>query len=180
MSATASNASQNKPAGSRLPFRQGVRRLHRDEIDRIAARRVRLEFEARQEKTAATRRLNPAMVGTGILAGVAFVFSVLTVLNQATQDKVDKATAPLAARTTEMGGHIMARFNAVDQRMDRLEVRVDKVEARLAHIDSRLAHIDSRLAHIESRLERFDARFDAVDKQFESINTKLNLLLRRR
>ncbi|EYS88562.1 hypothetical protein CF68_35190 [Cupriavidus sp. SK-4] len=66
------------------------------------------------------------MVGTGILAGVAFVFSVMTWLNETTQDKVDKATAPLATRMTEMGRRLTDRLDAVDAHIERLEVRVDK------------------------------------------------------
>lgn len=119
MTTTASNASEDKRTDGRLPFRHGSRRLDRDEIDRI-------ELEARRGKTAATKPLSPAMVGTGILAGVAFVFSVMTWLNETTQDKVDKATAPLATRMTEMDRRLTDRLDAVDARIERLEVRVDK------------------------------------------------------
>lgn len=126
MTTTASNASEDKRTDGRLPFRHDSRRLDRGEIDRIAARRVRIELEARRGKTAATKPLSPAMVGTGILAGVAFVFSVMTWLNETTQDKVDKATAPLATRMTEMDRRLTDRLDAVDARIERLEVRVDK------------------------------------------------------
>ncbi|RWA50271.1 hypothetical protein AU476_28220 [Cupriavidus sp. UYMSc13B] len=126
MTTTASNTSEDKHADGRLPFRHGFSRLDRDEIDRIAARRVRIELEARRGKTAATKPHSPAMVGTGILAGVAFVFSVMTWLNETTQDKVDKATAPLATRMTEMDRRLTDRLDAVDARIERLEVRVDK------------------------------------------------------
>jgi hypothetical protein len=69
-------------------------------------------------------------IGTGVLAGVAFVFSVMTWLNEATQDKLDKATAPLATRMTEMDRRFTERFDAADARMERFETRVDRLEAR--------------------------------------------------
>ncbi|SOZ37230.1 hypothetical protein [Cupriavidus neocaledonicus] len=88
MTTTASNTFHDKRTEGPQPFRHGFKRIDRDEIDTIAARRVRIELEARQGKTAAARPLGPAMVGTGILAGVAFFFSVMTWLNETTQDKV--------------------------------------------------------------------------------------------
>ncbi|XYI31308.1 hypothetical protein MNJPNG_03985 [Cupriavidus oxalaticus] len=66
------------------------------------------------------------MVVTGILAGVAFVFSVMSWLNESTQDKIDKATGPLTARITEMDRRLTGRLDALDARIERLEVRVDK------------------------------------------------------
>lgn len=126
MTTTASNTFHDERPEGRQPFRRGSKRIDRNEIETIAARRVRIELEVRQGKTAATRPLGPAMVGTGILAGVAFVFSVMTWLNDATQDKVDKATAPLASRMAETDRRITDRLDALDTRIERLEVRVDK------------------------------------------------------
>lgn len=121
----ASNMTTTKPAAARQPFRHDARRLDRDEVKRIATRQVRIELEARREETAA-RSFHPAMVVTGILAGVAFVFSVMSWLNESTQDKIDKATGPLTARITEMDRRLTGRLDALDARIERLEVRVDK------------------------------------------------------
>ncbi|WP_354686207.1 hypothetical protein [Cupriavidus necator] len=173
MTTTASNAYQDKAAADHWPLHQRVRRLDREEIDKIARRRVRIELEAHAKKMADTKTLTPAMVGTGILAGIAFAFSVMTLLNDSTQDKVDKATGPVSARLIEIDKRVTDRFDVADKRMERLEGRVDKVEERLSRIESRLDRFDTRF-------DAVDARFDAVDRQFESIDTKLNLLLKRR
>ncbi|WP_454741476.1 hypothetical protein [Cupriavidus necator] len=166
MTTTASNAYQEKPTEDRWALRHGSRRLDRNEVDKIARRRFRIELEAQQKKMAVAKTLSPAMVAAGILAGMAFVFSVMTWLGESAQDKIDKAIAPIPVRIAELDTRVTGRLDALDKRMDRMEGRVDKVEERLSHIDS--------------RLDRVDARFDAVDARFESIDTKLNLLLKRR
>ncbi|WP_349609629.1 hypothetical protein [Cupriavidus sp. DF5525] len=180
MHTTTSNAYPDKPTEGRWALGHGSRRLDRDEVDKIARRRVRIELEAQQKKMADTKTLTPAMVGTGILAGVAFNFSVMTLLNESAQDKVDKATGPLSARISEMDKRVTDRFDAVDKRMERLDGRVDKVEERLSRIESRLDRVDARFDAVHARFDAVDARFDAVDKHFESIDAKLNLLLKRR
>ncbi|MFS8976045.1 hypothetical protein PO002_16310 [Cupriavidus necator] len=177
---TASNAYQDKPTEDRWALRHGSRRLDRDEVDKIARRRVRIELEAQQKKMADTKTLTPAMAGAGILAGVAFVFSVMTLLNESTQDNVEKAIGPLAARSAEMDKRITDRFDAVDKRIERLDGRVDKVEERLSRIESRLDRFDARFDAVDARFNAVDARFDGVDKHFESLDAKLNLLLKRR
>ncbi|MCY1295353.1 hypothetical protein D9M68_659100 [compost metagenome] len=113
-----------KPAAGQ-PFRHDARRLDRDEMKRIVTRQVRIELEA---QGAAPKPFNPAMVGTGILAGIAFIFSVMSWLNEGTQDKVGKITGPLASQITEMGRRLTGRI-------ERLESRVDKVDERLLDIE---------------------------------------------
>lgn len=166
MTTTASNAYQEKPTEDRWALRHASRRLDRNEVDKIARRRFRIELEAQQKKMAVAKTLSPAMVAAGILAGMAIVFSVMTWLGESAQDKIDKAIAPIPVRIAELDTQVTGRLDALDKRMDRMEGRVDKVE--------------ERLSHIESRLDRVDARFDAVDAHFESLDAKLNLLLKRR
>ncbi|MEM5428917.1 hypothetical protein [Cupriavidus oxalaticus] len=121
----ASNMTTDKPAPGRQPFRHDARRVDRDEMKRIVTRQVRIELEARREMAAA-KPMNPAMVLTGILAGVAFIFSVMSWLNESTQDKIEKATGPLASRITEMDRRLTGRLDAVDARIERLEASVGK------------------------------------------------------
>lgn len=87
MTTTASNAYQEKPTEDRWALRHASRRLDRNEVDKIARRRFRIELEAQQKKMAVAKTLSPAMVAAGILAGMAFVFSVMTWLSESAQDK---------------------------------------------------------------------------------------------
>lgn len=180
MTTTASNAYPDKPTEGRwaLGHRLPTAGPGRGRQDRQAPGQDRTGGTT--EKMADTKTLTPAMVGTGILAGVAFNFSVMTLLNESAQDKVDKATGPLSARISEMDKRVTDRFDAVDKRMERLDGRVDKVEERLSRIESRLDRVDARFDAVHARFDAVDARFDAVDKHFESIDAKLNLLLKRR
>lgn len=158
----ASNMTTAKPPAERQPFRHDARRLDRDEMKRIVTRQVRIELDARREKTA-VKPFNPTMVGTGILAGVAFVFSVMSWLNESTQDKIDKTTGPLASRITEMDRRLTGRLDAVDARIERLEVRVER-----------------EFENINAKVENINAKVDNVSAKVENINAKLDLVLKRR
>ncbi|WP_151071293.1 hypothetical protein [Cupriavidus oxalaticus] len=158
-----------KPAAGQ-PFRHDARRLDRDEMKRIVTRQVRIELEA---QGTAPKPFNPAMVGTGILAGIAFIFSVMSWLNEGTQDKVGKITGPLASQVTEMDRRLTGRI-------ERLESRVDKVDERLLDIEKRLERIDGRFDAVDARFDAVDKQFATVNRHFDAVNEKLELLLKRR
>jgi len=165
----AGNMTTSKPTAGRQAFRHDARRLDRDEMKRIATRQVRIELEARQEKNAA-KPVNPAMVVTGILAGIAFVFSVMSWLNESTQDKIDKATGPLASGITEMDRRLTGRLDAVDARIDRLEVRVEK---EFENVNAKLESVNAKVDNVNTKVENLNAKV-------ENINAKLDLVLKRR
>jgi hypothetical protein len=130
MTTTVSDSDHDKRTRGRLPPRHGFRRIESNNIARIVARRVGAELQARPGQVAAARPLPATAIGTGVLAGVALVLSVMTWLNEATHDKPDKATAPLATRMTEIDRRFTDRFDAADARMERIETRIDRLEAR--------------------------------------------------
>ncbi|QBY52379.1 hypothetical protein [Cupriavidus oxalaticus] len=179
----ASNMTNAKPAAGRQPFRHDARRLDRDEMKRIATRQVRIELDAWQEKTAA-KPFNPAMVVTGILAGVAFVFSVMSWLNESTQDKIEKATGPLASRITEMDRRLTGRLDAVDSRIERLEVRVEKgfeeFNEKLENVNAKLGNVNAKVDNVNAKVDNVNAKVDNVNAKVDNVNAKLDLLLKRR
>ena len=93
---------------------------------------------------------------------------------------------------------VFARFDAVDERFQRIEgnveIRISKLEARqydtkpiweqvlvaLAEINSRLDKMDARFDGIDARLDKMDARFDkqdtVLDNGFRSVERKMDVL----
>ncbi|WP_147316180.1 hypothetical protein [Cupriavidus sp. P-10] len=179
----ASNMTTAKPAAGRQPLRHDARRLDRDEMKRIVTRQVRIELEARREMTAA-KPFHPAMVVTGILAGVAFVFSVMSWLNESTQDKIDKTTGPLASRITEMDRRLTGRLDAVDSRIERLEVRVERefenINAKLENVNAKVENINAKVENVNAKVDNINAKVENVSAKVENINAKLDLVLKRR
>ena len=93
---------------------------------------------------------------------------------------------------------VFARFDAVDERFQRIEgnveIRISKLEARqydtkpiweqvlvaLAEINTRLDKMDARFDGIDARLDKMDARFDkqdtVLDNGFRSVERKMDVL----
>ena len=87
---------------------------------------------------------------------------------------------------------VFARFDAVDERFQRIEgnveIRIRKLEARqydtkpiweqvlvaLAEINSRLDKMDARFDGIDARLDKMDARFDGIDARLDKMDARFD------
>ena len=87
---------------------------------------------------------------------------------------------------------VFARFDAVDERFQRIEgnveIRIRKLEARqydtkpiweqvlvaLAEINTRLDKMDARFDSIDARLDKMDARFDGIDARLDKMDVRFD------
>jgi len=87
---------------------------------------------------------------------------------------------------------VFARFDAVDERFQRIEgnveIRIRKLEARqydtkpiweqvlvaLAEINTRLDKMDARFDGIDARLDKMDVRFDGIDARLDKMDVRFD------
>ena len=56
-----------------------------------------------------------------------------------------------------------ARFDIIDQRLERIEVRLDRFDERLDGFDERMARFDERMDRMDMRMDRMDGRMDRME-----------------
>src|SRR5262249_47913350 len=104
-------------------------------------------------------------LGAAVGAMVCAIFAILTYQAQATQDKIDKAVAPIGVRLDAFEKHTATKFEALDHRVTEMEKRID---VRFTEMEKR---VDTRFTETDKRMT---AQFDAVHKALERLNQKLD------
>jgi chromosome segregation ATPase len=83
---------------------------------------------------------------------------------------------------------VFARFDAVDERFERIEGRLVNVEIKIGKLEARqydtkpiweqvlsaIAQLNSRLESMDARFDRIDARLDSTDSRFDRIDARLD------
>lgn len=117
-------------------------------------------------------RLVLSMVGSGM----AFVFSVMLLLNMSTADKLSPVTQSIREADRRLG-RIEDHAVSTDARLGKVESRLEKVETRLDGVESRLQGVELRLSGMDARLQAMDGRVQGIGEKLDRV---IELLARRR
>lgn len=135
-------------ADLRNPHVRRFRRLRADDSS-VSPEMLAAYFNAMhalEKSTAPGEQKVPwVMIGTAVTAVAAAIFAFLTYTSSATQDKVDRGTAPLNVQISEMDKRLTGRLDSSEKTLEKISTRLDSIEGRLSTMELRLERIDSKL-----------------------------------